>query len=615
MNSALLYVRVSSKEQEKEGYSLDAQEKLGLEYALRNNLKIVKRWKVSESAWKEERTAFSEMLEYAKRHDEVKHIIFDVTDRMTRNDMDKIRIYTLIKFHDKTIHFSRSNKTIDKNSGSEDVFMLDIEVAVAKKMSNDISRKTKMGMLEKAEQGLYPSVAPLGYKNNPVTHLIEVDEGKAPYLQKVFSLMASGSYSINMVCNILYEEGFRTHKNKRLPKSSLGHLLRNPVYYGAFSWSGKLYQGSHTPLVSKEMFDKVQNVLSGNFHPNISKRNFSFNNLIICGLCGCKITGERKKEKYNYYHCTFSKGRHNGLEYIREEKLANMFEEPIRKVTLKDDIAGWLTEGLRERSKSALQLQENRFNSLKTQYDKINARLNRLYDMRIDGEINEDIFKSKEEEYKSQLVGIKLQMDNTPAINPSFYETGCKTLELSKRLYSQYVRVDYEKKAKILRFVASNYTLNDLTLYPAYRKPFDTIAKGLSRPNWLPEGVCCENLYSVFYLELNSLSRRRLRESNRYPEAPPRAYVNPIKLALKYQTLLKEYDSYSELAKSLKVSRVRVFQVLNLLNLNDKIKNYLLSVEEPKLGFLTERRLRPLTNIKNPDEQVKLFNDMVKNLL
>lgn len=78
------------------------------------------------------------MLEYAKKHDEVKNIIFDVTDRMIRNDMDKIRIYTLIKLHDKKIHFSRSNKTIDKSSGSEDEFMVDIEVAVAKKMSSDI---------------------------------------------------------------------------------------------------------------------------------------------------------------------------------------------------------------------------------------------------------------------------------------------------------------------------------------------------------------------------------------------------------------------------------------------------------------------------------------------
>jgi hypothetical protein len=62
---------------------------------------------------------------------------------------------------------------LTKNSGSEEEFMLDIEVAVAKKQSNDISRKAKMGMLEKAEQGLYPSVTPIGYKNNRLTYLID----------------------------------------------------------------------------------------------------------------------------------------------------------------------------------------------------------------------------------------------------------------------------------------------------------------------------------------------------------------------------------------------------------------------------------------------------------
>lgn len=95
MEKAFLYVRVSSKEQEKEGYSLDAQEKLGLDYAFRKNLEIVRIWKVSESAWHEERTAFNQLIEYAKRHNETRHIIFDITDRMTRNDFDKLKIYNL----------------------------------------------------------------------------------------------------------------------------------------------------------------------------------------------------------------------------------------------------------------------------------------------------------------------------------------------------------------------------------------------------------------------------------------------------------------------------------------------------------------------------------------
>jgi len=486
MNSALLYVRVSSKEQEKEGYSLDAQEKLGHEYALRKGLSIVKTWKVSESAWKEERTSFSEMLEYAKRHDEIKHIIFDVTDRMTRNDMDKIKIYSLVKLHNKTIHFSRSNKIIDNNSCSEDVFMLDIEVAVAKKMSNDISRKTKMGMQEKAEQGIYPSTSPLGYKNNPLTRQHDINPEQAPSIKKAFELMATGHYSLAMVADLLYKEGFRTNKSAVINKSTLSHVLKNPFYYGVFKYKGTIYQSNHEPLITKDLFDRVQQIMSGKFHPLKNLKSFPFNNLILCGECGCKVLGEQKKRLYNYYHCTFSKGRHNGIGYIREERLAEMFKEPIKQITINEDLAAWLKEGLAQSHKDTLQTQGNRLSSLKTQHEKVNSRLSRLFDLRLDGTIDEAIFETKENELKTLAVEIKAQIDAAGAINPNFYEDGVKTLELCKLLYSEYHAANYEEKAQILKRIASNFTLSDATLYPTYRKPYSFFAVGLSRSTWLP---------------------------------------------------------------------------------------------------------------------------------
>jgi site-specific DNA recombinase len=323
MNLALLYVRVSSKAQE-DGFSLAAQEKLGNEYCQKKDLKIVKSWKVSESAWRSERRAFNLLIEYAKRHDEIKHIIFDVTDRMTRNDFDKLKIYTLIKEYGKTVHLARSNKVFDKNSGSEEEFMLDIEVAVAKKQSNDISRKTKMGMLEKAEQGLYPSVAPVGYQNNRLTHLIEVDEERAPFIRNAFTLMASGSYSLASIAKKLSEEGFRGRKGYCIGKSAIEKVLKNPIYYGAFRWQGELRDGSHTPLISKELFDRASAALHGNGRPYISNRGFAFNNLLTCGKCGCKVLGEEKKGKYVYYHCSFSKGRHDGSGYVPQTRLVGL---------------------------------------------------------------------------------------------------------------------------------------------------------------------------------------------------------------------------------------------------------------------------------------------------
>ncbi len=96
------------------------------------------------------------------------------------------------------------------------------------------------------------------------------------------------------------------------------------------------------------------------------------------------------------------------------------------------------------------------------------------------------MFNVKESEYKSQLIEIKSQIDSVQAINPEIHEYGYKTFELSNKLYRQYVRANNEGKAKILKFIASNYTLNDVSLDATYKKPFSFIAEGLSFSRWLP---------------------------------------------------------------------------------------------------------------------------------
>ena len=334
MKLALLYLRVSSKEQLEEGYSLDAQEKLANEYAARKNLDVVRTWKVSESAWREDRKAFRQLADYAVHHPEIRHIIFDTPDRMTRNDFDKLKVHRLIINYGKTIHFSRSNRTMDRNSGPEEEFMFDIEVAVAKKISNDISRRTSMGMREKAEQGHYPSVAPVGYANNPLTHRIEIDLDRAPHIKNMFILMADGNRSLDTVRVLLARQGFRSRTGKIVPKSGVARYLSNPVYYGDFFFAGKRYQGSHDPIITKELFDRVQTVLGLRRRPKpkpkTPKRWFAFNGLLRCALCGCKVIGEIKKERFIYYHCTFSKGRHGRKGYYREHRIAEMFEQPLK---------------------------------------------------------------------------------------------------------------------------------------------------------------------------------------------------------------------------------------------------------------------------------------------
>ncbi|MFQ5788452.1 MAG: recombinase family protein [Thermodesulfobacteriota bacterium] len=89
-------------------------------------------------------------------------------------------------------------------------------------------------MREKAEQGLYPSCAPLGYINNRATRLIDIDKERAPYIKRIFELMAAGKHSIRMLERQIYIEGLRNRNSNRVGKSAIHEILKNPIYYGAF---------------------------------------------------------------------------------------------------------------------------------------------------------------------------------------------------------------------------------------------------------------------------------------------------------------------------------------------------------------------------------------------
>lgn len=189
---SVLYARVSSKEQEQEGYSIPAQLKLLRDYASHNGFKIVKEFVDVETAKQSGRTYFNKMVEFLRDNPDTKIILVEKTDRLYRNFRD----YITIDDFDLEIHLVKEGEVLSKNSKSHQKFIHGIKVLMAKNYIDNLSEETKKGLLEKAEQGLYPSHAPLGYKNNTETKTIEVDETRAPIIQKMFRLYATGSYSL-----------------------------------------------------------------------------------------------------------------------------------------------------------------------------------------------------------------------------------------------------------------------------------------------------------------------------------------------------------------------------------------------------------------------------------
>ena len=158
---AVAYVRVSSKEQREEGFSIEAQERLVREYAHKNGITIVKLYIEVESASKAGRPRFNEMQVFLKQNPWCRIILVEKLDRLSRNYADIVKLEEL----GCDVHFVKRGQIIGPGSKAAEMLAFDVEVAVAKHTSRNLGEETKKGQLEKARSGMWPSFAPVGYKN------------------------------------------------------------------------------------------------------------------------------------------------------------------------------------------------------------------------------------------------------------------------------------------------------------------------------------------------------------------------------------------------------------------------------------------------------------------
>lgn len=264
-------------------------------------------------------------------------ILVEKTDRLYRNLKDWVTLDEL----DLEIHLVKENVILSSDSRSSEKFMHGIKVLMAKNFIDNLSEEVKKGMLEKAEQGQYPSRAPLGYLNNTATNLVEVDPETAPLVQELFQLYATQRYSLKQIASIAYDNGIAYRKSGRpLTLGSLEKILKNPFYYGHFRWNGQVYPGLHEPLISRELFDATQAAFKRHNKPKKRQHDFAYAGLVTCGHCGCAITPEphvkKSGKKYVYYRCTGFKGK-CPEPYMREEVLADKFADVVKAIHLDDE--------------------------------------------------------------------------------------------------------------------------------------------------------------------------------------------------------------------------------------------------------------------------------------
>jgi len=499
---SVVYARVSSKEQEKEGYSIPGQLKSLRGYSEPADLKIICEFVDVETAKEAGRSGFNQMLDFLRKTPACRILLVEKTDRLYRNLKDWVTVDEL----DLEIHFVKENVILSRDSRSSEKFMHGIKVLMAKNYIDNLSEETRKGMLEKAEQGIWPSFAPLGYLNVAGPNgkrIIEPDPNLAPIVVRMFEWYSSGQYSLAEITKMIRPEGMAFRKsNDPVPRGTVHKMLRNRLYAGEFDWDGKTYSGVHTPLVTKDLWERVQAVLDGrhaNRHRKV-KHEFAFSGLVSCGHCGCSLVGEIKKGQYIYYHCTGYKGK-CPEPYTREEVLEEKFAELLKGLVLDDEIMGWVTEALRQSRGDAKQHHDSAITRLQAEYNRLQNRIDAMYLDKLDGRIEGAFFDQKSSEWRREQDLLLCSIEEHQSANQTYMEEGFRLLELTQRAHGLFQRQEPREKRRLLNFLLSNCSWKGGELIPVFRQPFDMLADanfarskcdgqdGSTQPvfeNWLP---------------------------------------------------------------------------------------------------------------------------------
>ena len=362
-----LYARKSTEQDEKQALSIESQIKEMTDIATRDGLDIVEIKKESHSAKAAgQRPVFEEIIREIQSG-KFTGIMTWAPDRIARNAGDLGRVVDL--FDQKKLIEIRTYSQSFKDNPNEK-FLLMILGSQAKLENDQKSQNVKRGMRARCELGFYPCVAPTGYLNDPDKNMpgnILIDPKRAKTIKEVFEKIGNESWSGRQTCIWLKDvKNYKTRTGKHLTISNIYTVTRNTFYYGTFEYprgSDNWYQGLHEPLITKELFDRVQETLQGRYVPKTESKEFAFTKLIKCGECQSGITADEKFKKLKdgsvnrhvYYRCTKSKDSHCKNKPLNETK---MIEELIK---LMDSVK--LDElGVVEQIKEEL----NRYNKFKT---------------------------------------------------------------------------------------------------------------------------------------------------------------------------------------------------------------------------------------------------------
>ena len=296
---AVIWTRVSTKEQADNNLSLETQEKACRDYAERNGIEIdCIKGNTNESA-KTEGKLFREMIAYVSLHKLVNTILVYSLDRFSRTGPEAMVTKEYLK--SKGISIISVTQPIDNNN-AVGAFMENIIFLFSQFENNLRKDKCTAGMIACLENGDWYSAPPIGYQIDKTAtrkHQLVIDE-KGPLIAKAFHMKADELLPETEICRRLRLDGWDVCKQR------ISQILHNPFYCGKIRHhllGDRIVQGNHPAIVDEDTYNRTNGLVthSGYTHADETPQT-PLKRHVRCSVCGCYMTGYEVKKKHLWYY-------------------------------------------------------------------------------------------------------------------------------------------------------------------------------------------------------------------------------------------------------------------------------------------------------------------------
>ena len=421
---AVSYLRVSTREQaerggREEGFSIPAQRDANKKKAQAVGAMVVKEFvERGVSGTSTNRPALQEMLRYLEAEQgNVDYVIVHKLDRLARNRADDVTLNQ--RFNELGIRLVSTSENIDQTPGG--ILLHGIMSSIAEFYSRNLANEVVKGMSEKVKNGGSVSRAPIGYlntraiENGRENRTVTVDERRAPLVTWAFNAYASGEHSVRTLTAELVRRGLTTVPTPRLVEKpvEIRHvhsILTNVYYTGITTFKGAEYPGSHTPLIDRETFRKVQTILKEKINGERSiKHDHYLKSTMYCGHCGFRmvvqIVTNRHGETYPYYSCL---GRHSKrtdctLRSIQIEHAEDLIQDLYDRISLTPDFRRDLETLLRHGLKQLRADTDAEREQLENTKQTIQRRQRKLLEAHYNDAIPIDVLRTEQKRLDAEL--------------------------------------------------------------------------------------------------------------------------------------------------------------------------------------------------------------------